>query len=770
MHENSPPTNDAATNPLPFMDLNAHEQEMRQELDDMIDEVVSEYSRSRSSQRPESNLRPESEIRSYREPSMYSQNEAAQDAPIFMEMSAEEAAMRNSRITSVGGVSLAGTLTRSEQQNIEWLDQRASDGDADPWRLQSIQRGMPQPGLEPSTGRRGPINGCNWLPIALRWWYMTFLFLFALGFGLAAIILTLRSEHNQGLGLDQGTSAFLFTWRFVPTLMAVIYTILVMAVINDIKRTEPFARLSRPGGASAEVTLFLKSGSMWTDPVNTLWKRKNGGFRNWALFWASIVNILAILIVAPFSAGFVSPQEVQVQNCANFSQVMTSLNGSLELSTDDSVFFRTISSVLLDTTTSAWLSKEFAVLPFWPSNQNTVPFGASLANSAQTWQANTTVYQTDLECMPMSLQSVSSFTLNQSLLFPPNQTVFSDVNLTSFVLESADGCSLGLAGLPTDFSGMSFFSNGGGWWAGAPNFSYPLLWSSGNGSATDFNFDNPILLNTSSQCGNRTMFFFATPLLQNQTLQAEGQICTSTYFSANIPVTVTNTGSSSDVSFDAVEFENTKTAITPTTLDIPAFENAFLSQNWSSKFQSPESSSNPDLPVRPILGGPLNLLGAQNNFDVAAMLSNTNLTGQALQIKQAFFGVSLQKAFSQIGTQQAQLIQGTTAVSERRIVVSLVVGIILTVSLLLSALMILLIIFHTRRRIRPLNVSQDPASTTVMASLISSKPNIQKFFKGVDRYPEEAMYRNFADHVFYLRNGELYAYDMKDIFTQPGKS
>jgi hypothetical protein len=611
---------------------------------------------------------------------------------------------------------------------------------------------------DPCCRRRGDSDGASkWLPISLRWWFMTLLFLTSLGLGLATLLLTLHSQNHQGLGIEKNTSTFLFTWKFVPTLLAVIYIRLVMAMIKDIKRTEPYARLSRPTGASATSTLFLKPGSIWSDPYTTLKKSNNDGLRNWPLFWASLTTILALLIVGPFSSAFIYSTEVILLSSSNFSTISAPRDGPLNLSIDDSVLFRTISSVLLGTNTSAWVSNDYAVFPFWLPDRQTIPLGGDVLSSSQQWTANATVYRADLQCSLMSLQSVANFTL-------PGNTSSSDINLISFVLRSQDGCSFGLAGFSPDFGSNTIFGAGGGWWSGAPNFSYPLLWSPGNGTAEDLNSEHPILLNTTAQCGTRSMFFFADPYVQNQTFNASGQICTSSYFSATLPVTVSNTQITPSVTFDAKAFDSLKEPIASSVLNIPNFETAFLSQDWSSKFQAPNWSTISDLPLRPKFGGPLNLLGAQNKFNLSKMLANSNLTDQARQIKQRFFGESMMSAFYQIGSQQSEPIPGTTAVAERRIVVSRAVGIILSVALLLSSFMLLLVTWFTQLRQRPLNLLQDPASLEVIASLISSRPDIQSLFEGTDRACEYAMNRKLTSRVLCLRDGELYVCGMNDAF------
>jgi hypothetical protein len=225
----------------------------------------------------------------------------------------------------------------------------------------------------------------------------------------------------------------------------------------------------------------------------------------------------------PFSAAFIFPANILVKNTTTFSQLAVSVDSPMELSTNESIFIRMISSVLLNTTTSAWVSNDYAVLPFWPSNESAVPLGGVLLSSSLQWAANTTVYQTDLECSPMGLRSFANFTLNQTLAHLPGITMFSNVNLTSFILESADGCSLGLAGFSLDFSSNTISKTGGGWWSGAPNFSYPLLWAPGNGTAMDLNFDHPIMLKTSTQCGRRSMYFLLRPTLRIRPSRLKGK-------------------------------------------------------------------------------------------------------------------------------------------------------------------------------------------------------------------------------------------------------
>jgi len=170
--------------------------------------------------------------------------------------------------------------------------------------------------------------------------------------------------------------------------------------------------------------------------------------------------------------------------------------------------------------------------------------------------------------------------------------------------------------------------------------------------------------------------------------------------------------------------------------------------------------------ISPRIGGPLALLGAQNNFDLAKMLADPSLADQARQIKQRFFGESLQAALQTNTAQTIGSTNGNMVAIEQRIVLSLPIGIILTMMFFASSLMIGLTVGYTRLHERPLNLAQDPGSTSAMASLISSGQNTRALFEGLDTSSQHAMRRQLGKQVFYLRHGIIYSYDVRDAYQQ----
>lgn len=611
----------------------------------------------------------------------------------------------------------------------------------------------------------------NWLPMTLRWHFMIVLFLISLGLGALALALTIQSQKNQGLGTDHGSSLLFFAWRFIPTILAVIYGILTSAMLLDIKRTEPYARLSRPDGASAASSLFLTFRMIWYEPFDALTKSRNDGFRNWGLFWALIINLIALLLITPFSSAFLSSRSVLSRKNTSFSGLLASLNSPVQFSADESSLLRTAASVILNTSTSPWITEDYVVIPSYPSDLGSVSSDAVFSESGQQWTVQSTIYQAGLACTPMTLQNYANFSLTRQIPSPAGITVYSTINLTSFILQSADGCSFGFAEFPLEYSPNSIFEYGGGWWSGGPTFSYPPNWSPSNGTDPGLSDNYPFMLNTTSQCRGRDIFFIASPSSQSK-FQAQGQVCTSTYYSATLPVTVATSGSSSKVTFEDSAFEISKTPVSVANLNITSFENTFLQQDWSTRFKSPDLSSNTYIPSRPNLGGPLALLGAQNNFNLQQMMSSSSLADQAQQAKQRFFGESILAEFSALddsGNAQTSISTGQVASVERRIVVSFVAGILLTAAFLLSSLMIVLVIGYTRLNERPLNISEDPSSTMAIASLIGSGQNTRVLFEGMDTTSQGWMQKSLARNIFYVRHGILYSYDVRDTYQHSGK-
>jgi Protein of unknown function (DUF3433) len=579
----------------------------------------------------------------------------------------------------------------------------------------------------------------SWLPRTLTRPYLIFLIVLALGLSLLIALLTWRSIVCYGLGNDNGSSTLLFGWRFSPTLVAVLYVLLTAMLLDDVKRTEPYARLSQKSGAEATYTLLQSPGAWWNALIDSLTKKKNNGRRSWILLGASLVNIAGFLAISPLSSALLAPEDLLVPEQTSFNRIAAFGNAPLHIAADDAIYFRTISNLLQNLTTTAWLMNDYAILPFWPSSMNRIPLGASLSPLQQQWRGETTVFRADLDCVPMVL-SGTGLSHNHDA---------KDLDPWPFItLESTDGCVYHLV----LESGWQLVPLGGGSWSKVSNFSAPI-WD----DSPQFNM---MELKTTKQCQQREIILVSTawPNVSdlgwlNTThfepiLQAMGQVCSPSYYMANVTITASTANTSTVLSFDEALFSQSKVPIIPSFIDVGSFQDLFLNPNWTTKLYPPNYGT------RPATGGPLVSLAAMYNFDTSAMIADKNLLANALRVKRRFFGEILQTSFVSIGGQATTSIQGEIVNVRRRIVVNTGIAIALSSLLLISGLVLFLILISSPQK-RTLNLFHDPATAMAAASLIANDPNTRSCLEGMDGMSGKELQDLFIGKKFYLESGTL---------------
>jgi hypothetical protein len=307
----------------------------------------------------------------------------------------------------------------------------------------------------------------------------------------------------------------------------------------------------------------------------------------------------------------------------SFNRIAAFENAPLHIAADDATYFRTISNLLQNLTTTAWLTNDYAILPFWPSPMDRIPLGASLSLLQQQWRGETTVFRADLDCVPMVLSGTGVSHNHDD----------EDSDPWPFItLESTDGCVYHLVLDPS----WQLVPLGGGSWSKVSNFSAPV-WD-------DSTEPNWMELKITKQCQQREIIFVTTVWANISGLgwlntthfeaafQALGQVCSPSYYVANVTVTASTINTSTALSFDEALFNQSKVPITPSFIDVGSFQDLFLNPNWTTKLYSPNYET------RPATGGSLVSLAAMYNFDILAMIADKNLLANALRVKRRFFG------------------------------------------------------------------------------------------------------------------------------------
>ncbi|KIW66228.1 hypothetical protein PV04_08428 [Phialophora macrospora] len=140
----------------------------------------------------------------------------------------------------------------------------------------------------------------NWKPWSMRSWYI--LALMALALGLAGFQEFLcqksftKAREKSGIlefnaVADISTWDF-FAWKYLPTMITIVYAVLFSIMDFDIRRLEPFYQLSRPRGASAAASLNLDHLTMFQYFIPF----KAFRLRQWAVFFSTTGNIVASMV------------------------------------------------------------------------------------------------------------------------------------------------------------------------------------------------------------------------------------------------------------------------------------------------------------------------------------------------------------------------------------------------------------------------------------------------------------------------------------------
>lgn len=537
------------------------------------------------------------------------------------------------------------------------------------------------------------LSRAQWLPIALRWPYLCTILAVTLAILAVVIALHVTSKLHSGLADDDGSNGIYFLSRFLPTVVAVSYVFATSIILEDVKRSEPYARMSSPAGAPATKTLFWAARAWWTTLYDSLPNKKRGQRFSCAMFCASLVLILGFLILSPFSSTLLVTNDVVFSKDRTFGQLPLSSSLPIQATASSTTYFRTIGNVLQNVTTSAWVTEKYAVLPLWPADHITESMSAFVGQGSEIWRAETLVVSTELECEPLDLTDVSWV---QGVL-QPNYT---DPSIT-FASES--GCTLSM--IVSNSSGLSAFA------------SWTVL--------TDFASDDAHAFNSTGCIGDEVMMFATPPLAGNLSIaspdpniQAKGLLCTAQYFYANSTVTVSVGSGESVVTVDEQEYMANRRPVPESFLDVTATQNLFLNKtSWPQRL----FAGNDAIEIR----GPAALLAASYEFSVERLVQDPLVLPNALRLKQRFLGEMMRDTFDSalLSDEPRVQVNGKVSSNRQRVVVVPAVAITLEAVLCINVILLLLTLMTTRLSRRPLELHADPATSIAVANFGSQDPH-----------------------------------------------
>jgi hypothetical protein len=589
------------------------------------------------------------------------------------------------------------------------------------------------------------------MPFALRWYFI--IIPAGLSIILAAIVFALyrHSHNNNGLCAEDSAMP---GWKFVPTLIAVVYTQLTGMVFGAVKRTDPFAKMAKTSGRIpvARYTLLEKTKPWWTTLARGFQRKRNGGSWNWVTILSSSLYILAILGISPMSAALLGTKEVH-ETIPEALVHLTMRNGSIiQPRAERDTYLRTMGAIFQNYSTSPWITDNFVILPFWPENStDTGSRWDSQVPSSGTWEANTTILHNDLVCAEMSLKNKDMYLRHVD----NNDTAGSNEERyqASVLLESNHGCRFNLTLNVTGNRGSSP-------WA---EFSYDWMsWSDINNIILGNSYATYAIVQLNEECPESEIIMMSTPwwavqfdpppdrLLENMTMLAYA--CHSEYSMATIPARATAALKTLTVEFDENRFDQMRTPVPSTVLDLPELRKIYTDIKWS-QFVPQNTVANQQ--IYQIFGGAAAMLGAAYKFNVPQMMADSNVPMAAARIRRRFFTEIVGRSLQSTGILEERRTTGHRLALVRKVIVSGQAASIICVLLLISCFSFLGILLVTQATRKTLNTYQDPSTLLGTSIWGNGDATVLRRFAKLDLATRKLLKEELASSVFFSKYGKL---------------
>ncbi|OBT46370.1 hypothetical protein VE00_02735 [Pseudogymnoascus sp. WSF 3629] len=239
-----------------------------------------------------------------------------------------------------------------------------------------------------------------WKPATLRFPVLGSIFtvtvLMIIGLEILAYLSVGKNNSNGGglafaATVDDISTIATVSYLYLPTVIAVLYSMIWSWVDLDSKRLEPWFQLSKPEGATAEDSLLLQYPFDFMPFVPIRAARR----RQWAVFITGSTMMLVTWAIVPFQSAIFSTGTVTRTRealMATTGSFMPLENQKVAL---HSQFLNTAYGVSwLDQSVPAYTTKEYALQPFSPTTGDVVSSGND------TWSSSTLAYYTNLTCTP----------------------------------------------------------------------------------------------------------------------------------------------------------------------------------------------------------------------------------------------------------------------------------------------------------------------------------------------------------------------------------
>ncbi|KAI8939300.1 hypothetical protein NX059_003090 [Plenodomus lindquistii] len=641
----------------------------------------------------------------------------------------------------------ARATIRDVQESRSLLDEAAGNDSTLPLPSAPIATSTPTSIAQPERPRTSigyshevdstPHRPATWIPYTLRKSYLFAIAAIALSLSIALIVLCWYSSRNQGLGRDDGSAKLLMGWRYTPTVIAVLFVQTLVLLFEDVQRTEPFAQLSRVHPAETlsnqrEAALQLVSKVWWKTFFIGLNKKKNGGRTNTVLSISALTTGLGLLLFSTLSSSLLVSEQVIIVRPVDLRRFALDSNGSLPLNARRDTYFHTISGVDYNASATVWVTDEFVIFPFEVPDLES----ENESISEGLWEAETTVFQAEGSCIPMSIETLGTTNLSftyewdnrtftkyslkpDNVSYTTNDTNRAEQPMVS--LTADNGCRIQIIDPPrvprsiadggvlwtnmsTSHISWKQFSQDQGGKPWVPYFGWsPML-------------DAP-LVEFSDECLGQNLLFVSEqwktlvddattpPVLFGPEFRARAELCNMTYHQAAMLVTATKTQGSTRATFDKDQFKARREPLKDDTLDLEYADHlAFAGIKPNDKDMSRAFGG------YKIAAGMSEALASPSQSNNTVMINDPDLVNKANRLRGRFFGELVYSSLTNRENPSIESTAGHSTTIEQRIVV--VVGVAAAIAALLFCVTcyLLFMLWKASPKHRALKLRTDPTT------------------------------------------------------------
>ncbi|KZL82074.1 hypothetical protein CI238_06736, partial [Colletotrichum incanum] len=555
----------------------------------------------------------------------------------------------------------------------------------------------------------------GWKPLTLG---APVLFSFAFISFLLAIILEVLAQQSQKKGAlalsdspDDIPAFANFCYLFLPTIVAVIYSLLWSWIDLDVKRIQPWLEMSRSGGATAGRSLFLDYPYDFVAFVPL----KAAKRRHWGVFYGGTVMVLIFWAITPLQSAIMGSGSVNIRRQAPTLSPSTirPVSEHMDLM-DQSVLNEGYALTWLNQQVPPFTTPEYAVLPF--TAETNAP-----QKSSTNWTGSTTKYWTEINCRPANI------------------TMFGEKRRQTYDFVNGQGCNASSINPYGTFSPESPYKM---MYIGFQNSAYVDYWLK-SPSCSDSAFHQYLAIWSRY---NKTI---------DDDIRLAASFCETSYFKQQVNITVSST-TQTPIEGSLVPL-GPREHLSDTEFNITAFEYLMGAGVSPNEFgvtrehpfdhllqQHPRVRSRGlTWPMSPMAGF---AIGTQNATSLDQFRNEAFLAESFDAAHKMIFALAVRRVLTNTTSEAAT--EGMVEFEQYGIKISRVFSAVVEVLLAIVGIFTILLWWHSK--IAPSKVTMDPASLGSIIGICQNSGTLLDDFAGKGCLPDDKLREAFEDKKFQL--------------------